>query len=91
MLHQSPRAAPQLSVVKLRKPRKSDTISQIILLKWIKRHRSSQDPTVCQIANSARLFTPIPKRVMNGSEEGDVLPAAVLSGAPIELQARTVR
>lgn len=28
---------------------------------------------------------------MNGSEEGDVLPAAVLSGAPIELQARTVR
>jgi hypothetical protein len=38
-----------------------------------------------------RLFTPIPKRVMNGSEEGDVVPAAVLSGAPIELQARTVR
>ncbi|TAQ88800.1 hypothetical protein B7494_g2898 [Chlorociboria aeruginascens] len=36
-------------------------------------------------------FTPIPKRVMNGSEEGDVTPAAVLSGAPIELQARTVR
>lgn len=40
---------------------------------------------------TGRLFTPIPKRVMNGSEEGDVLPAAVLSGAPIELQARTVR
>jgi hypothetical protein len=38
-----------------------------------------------------RLFTPIPKRVMNGSEEGDIVPAAVLSGAPIELQARTVR
>lgn len=28
---------------------------------------------------------------MNGSEDGDVLPAAVLSGAPIELEARTVR
>lgn len=28
---------------------------------------------------------------MNGSEAGEVLPAAVLSGAPIELQARTVR
>lgn len=28
---------------------------------------------------------------MDGSEEGDVLPAAVLSGAPIELQGRTVR
>ncbi|RFU26860.1 hypothetical protein B7463_g9478, partial [Scytalidium lignicola] len=36
-------------------------------------------------------FTPVPRRVMNGSEEGDVVPAAVLSGAPIELQARTVR
>ncbi|KAI8632015.1 putative NADH-ubiquinone oxidoreductase 18 kDa subunit [Xylariaceae sp. FL1651] len=36
-------------------------------------------------------FTPVPKRVMDGSEDTDVLPAAVLSGAPIELQARTVR
>ena len=42
-------------------------------------------------ANRLRTFSPIPKRVMNGSEEGDVLPAAVLSGAPIELEARTVR
>jgi NADH dehydrogenase (ubiquinone) Fe-S protein 4 len=42
-------------------------------------------------ANHLRTFSPIPKRVMNGSEEGDVLPAAVLSGAPIELEARTVR
>lgn len=30
-------------------------------------------------------------RVMDGSEPGDDTPAAVLSGAPIELQARTVR
>lgn len=44
-----------------------------------------------EVDQAASLFTPIPKRVMNGSEEGDVLPAAVLSGAPIELQARTVR
>ncbi|KAK4097018.1 hypothetical protein N658DRAFT_500953 [Parathielavia hyrcaniae] len=35
-------------------------------------------------------FTPVPKRIQNGSEEG-MLPAAVMSGAPIELQARTVR
>ncbi|GAO17383.1 uncharacterized protein UV8b_00180 [Ustilaginoidea virens] len=34
-------------------------------------------------------FTPIPTRVQDGSE--DILPAAVLSGAPMELQARTVR
>lgn len=38
-----------------------------------------------------RTFTPVPKRLLDGSEEGDALPAAVLSGAPIELQARTVR
>jgi len=36
-------------------------------------------------------FTPVPKRLLDGSEDTDVLPAAVLSGAPIELQARTVR
>jgi hypothetical protein len=36
-------------------------------------------------------FSPIPKRVMNGSEPGLDTPAAVLSGAPTDLQARTVR
>ncbi|TID26007.1 putative nadh-ubiquinone oxidoreductase 18 kda protein [Venturia nashicola] len=36
-------------------------------------------------------FSPIPKRVMNGSEPGESVAAAVLSGAPVELQARTVR
>ncbi|CAG9946758.1 unnamed protein product [Clonostachys rosea f. rosea IK726] len=35
-------------------------------------------------------FTPVPKRIQDGSEEG-ILPAAVISGAPRELQARTVR
>ena len=36
-------------------------------------------------------FSPIPKRVMDGSEPGLDTPAAVLSGAPMDLQARTVR
>ncbi|EMC91865.1 hypothetical protein BAUCODRAFT_134631 [Baudoinia panamericana UAMH 10762] len=36
-------------------------------------------------------FSPIPRRVMDGSEDGLDTPAAVLSGAPIDLQARTVR
>lgn len=36
-------------------------------------------------------FSPIPKRVMDGSEPGDSVAAAVLSGAPTDLQARTVR
>ena len=38
-----------------------------------------------------RCFSTIPKRVMDGSEPGEVVAAAVLSGAPVELQARTVR
>ncbi|KAL9127350.1 MAG: hypothetical protein Q9217_003764 [Psora testacea] len=36
-------------------------------------------------------FSPVPKRVMDGSEPMDVTPAAVISGAPVDLQARTVR
>ncbi|KAI1261067.1 putative NADH-ubiquinone oxidoreductase 18 kDa subunit [Xylariaceae sp. FL1019] len=43
------------------------------------------------IDKATSTFTPVPKRVMDGSEDTDVLPAAVLSKAPIELQARTVR
>lgn len=38
-----------------------------------------------------RNFSPIPKRVMDGSEPGESVAAAVLSGAPVDLQARTVR
>jgi NADH dehydrogenase (ubiquinone) Fe-S protein 4 len=36
------------------------------------------------------LFTPVPKSLQDGSEEG-ALTAGVISGAPLELQARTVR
>ncbi|MCJ1333344.1 hypothetical protein MMC10_010038 [Thelotrema lepadinum] len=36
-------------------------------------------------------FSLVPKRVMDGSEPGESVAAAVLSGAPIDLQARTVR
>lgn len=46
---------------------------------------------VSTLTHAGSTFTPVPKRVMDGSEDGDVLPAAVLSGAPMELQARTVR
>ncbi|KAL8927344.1 MAG: hypothetical protein Q9172_001423 [Xanthocarpia lactea] len=36
-------------------------------------------------------FSPVPRRVMDGSEPGDLVAAAVLSGAPVDLQARTAR
>ncbi|KAK2626676.1 hypothetical protein QTJ16_003851 [Diplocarpon rosae] len=53
--------------------------------------RHNQPDYMAEVDQASSTFSPIPKRVMNGSEAGDVLPAAVLSGAPIELEARTVR
>ena len=44
-----------------------------------------------QVLIECRTFSPVPRRVMDGSEPGDITPAAVLSGAPLDLQARTVR
>lgn len=42
-------------------------------------------------SSPSRSFSPVPKRVMDGSEPGDAVAAAVISGAPVDLQARTVR
>ncbi|KAL2429726.1 NADH-ubiquinone oxidoreductase 21 kDa subunit, mitochondrial [Exophiala dermatitidis] len=43
------------------------------------------------VDHGTSLVSPVPRRVMDGSEPGKTTPAAVLSGAPIDLQARTVR
>ncbi|KAL8723555.1 MAG: hypothetical protein Q9225_000190 [Loekoesia sp. 1 TL-2023] len=43
------------------------------------------------IDHGTSAFSPIPKRAMDGSEPGELTAAAVLSGAPVDLQARTVR
>ncbi|GAB7330991.1 hypothetical protein MBLNU13_g02496t1 [Cladosporium sp. NU13] len=55
-------------------------------------HRQAHQPDY-DVATDYRVsaFSPIPKRVMDGSEPGLDTPAAVLSGAPTDLQARTVR
>ena len=39
----------------------------------------------------SRTFTPVPKHIQDGSEDTTHVPAAIISGAPMELQARTVR
>ena len=44
-----------------------------------------------ELTVQSRHFSPVPKRVMDGSEPGDLVAAAVISGAPVEMQARTVR
>jgi hypothetical protein len=64
------------------------------MLRWITGHRktvASQSSAVMHANSIYRTFSPVPKRVMDGSEPGEVVPAAVLSGAPTDLQARTVR
>lgn len=54
-------------------------------------HPNNQPDYSARTDHGTSLFSPVPRRVMDGSEPGETLPAAVLSGAPIDLQARVVR
>ncbi len=54
-------------------------------------HPEHQPDYTAMVDHGTSTFSPVPKRVMNGSEPGEITPAAVLSGAPVDLQARTVR
>lgn len=54
-------------------------------------HPEHQPDYRAVVDHGTSLYSPTPRRVQDGSEPGDVVPAAVLSGAPIDLQARTVR
>ncbi|TVY54397.1 NADH-ubiquinone oxidoreductase 21 kDa subunit, mitochondrial [Lachnellula cervina] len=65
--------------------------ASVTIAEQSKAPRHNQPDYSVQVDQASSTFSPVPKRVMNGSEDGDVLPAAVLSGAPIELEARTVR
>ncbi|KIX08524.1 uncharacterized protein Z518_03180 [Rhinocladiella mackenziei CBS 650.93] len=56
-----------------------------------KYHPDHQPDYTAMVDHGTSCYSPVPKRVMNGSEPGEVTPAAVLSGAPVDLQARTVR
>jgi NADH dehydrogenase (ubiquinone) Fe-S protein 4 len=54
-------------------------------------HEADQPDYNATVDHGTSTFSPVPRRVMNGSEPGGITPAAVLSGAPVDLQARTVR
>ena len=54
-------------------------------------HPDHQPDYTATIDHGTSRYSPVPRRVMNGSEPGHVTPAAVVSGAPVDLQARTVR
>ncbi|ROW08075.1 hypothetical protein VPNG_06092 [Cytospora leucostoma] len=53
--------------------------------------KPNQPDYAAHVDTATSTFTPVPKRVLDGSEPAGALPAAVLSGAPMELQARIVR
>ncbi|RMZ76807.1 hypothetical protein DV738_g4683, partial [Chaetothyriales sp. CBS 135597] len=58
--------------------------------KSIESRRAKHQPDYnAHIDHGTSRFSPVPIRVMDGSEPGDITPAAVLSGAPVDLQART--
>jgi len=69
-------------------PKGSSLIGEETASEGMTRHQPDYNAT---IDHGTSNFSPVPKRVMDGSEPGDVLAAAVLSGAPTDLQARTVR
>ncbi|KAK5947651.1 ndufs4 NADH dehydrogenase Fe-S protein subunit [Knufia obscura] len=54
-------------------------------------HKDHQPDYRAHVDHGTSLYSPVPRRVQDGSEPGNTLPAAVLSGAPVDLQARTVR
>lgn len=58
----------------------------------IEKQRREHEPDYrATVDHGTSTFSPVPLRVMDGSEPGGSLPAAVLSGAPVDLQARVVR
>lgn len=54
-------------------------------------HPEHQPDYRAHVDHGTSLYSPVPRRVQDGSEPGETLPAAVLSGAPVDLQARVVR
>lgn len=54
-------------------------------------HRDHQPDYRAHVDHGTSQYSPVPRRVQDGSEPGESLAAAVLSGAPVDLQARTVR
>ncbi|KAJ9296433.1 hypothetical protein DTO271G3_5131 [Paecilomyces variotii] len=69
-------------------PKESSLIRKETPAEAMARHQPDYDATIDFCTSN---FSPVPKRVMDGSEPGESVAAAVLSGAPTDLQARTVR
>ena len=89
----NPRAIPDVEAMQMTEDQASMVVAETkpetaVEERPIERNQPDYNATV---DHGTGLYSPIPKRVMNGSEPGGITPAAVLSGAPVDLQARTVR
>lgn len=87
-----PKAIPDVDAMHMTEDQASMVVADIQPRKTIEELRGKNQPDYTATVDYATSnFSPVPKRVMNGSEPTEVTPAAVLSGAPVDLQARTVR
>ena len=54
-------------------------------------HPEHQPDYSARVDHATGMYSPVPRRGQDGSESDIPLSAAVISGAPVDLQARTVR
>lgn len=87
-----PKAIPDAEQMQSTEDQASMIVAEKKGSKEIGRYRPEHQPDYSAIVDEATgIYSPLPKRVQDGSEPGETLSAAILSGAPIDLQARTVR
>ena len=87
-----PRAVPDVAAMQMTEDQASMVVSEIQPEQAVEEyHHRNQPDYNATTDHGTSTYSPVPRRVMNGSEPGGVTPAAVLSGAPVDLQARTVR
>lgn len=88
----NPRAIPDVEAMQATEDQASMVVAEISPEGAVDTYHPEHQPDYnATIDHGTSQFSPVPKRVMNGSEPGGITPAAVLSGAPVDLQARTVR
>lgn len=87
-----PNAIPAVGDIPATEDQASMVVAETKASKEIGRYRPEHQPDYsAHVDEATGVYSPIPKRVQDGSEPGETLAAAILSGAPVDLQARTVR
>ena len=88
----NPRAIPDVDAMQATIDQASMVIAEEKPERGLERQQPDHQPDyTAEVDHGTSTFSPVPLRVMDGSEPGPTTPAAVLSGAPVDLQARTVR